>query len=175
MNYYQSYAWCCSLGMLPLTVDNDTEFSCIEKLNISAIVILSFEFMNNKFLKSNQMIYNSTGHFTPVAAQWTVTTIALSFAQTLESSLIAIILDGKLIYLDKILCIKEATCRDNFNCNPGEEALCVELTPSNMTYVDAPLSSLLPVICEVMSALSLITIETHTRLFNRLQFDLRTK
>lgn len=36
MNYTDSYTWCCSLGMLPFTIDNDTEFACIEKLNIGA-------------------------------------------------------------------------------------------------------------------------------------------
>lgn len=44
----------------------------------------------------------------------------------------------------------EKYCRSKVDCNAGEDALCVLLTPSNMQYVDAPMSFSMHVICEVL-------------------------
>lgn len=54
--------------------------------------------------------------------------------------------------------------RSKLDCNAGEDALCVMLTPSDMQYVDAPMSASMRVICEVLLQLLHIIITTVAKL-----------
>lgn len=57
--------------------------------------------------------------------------------------------------------------RSKLDCNAGEDALCVMLTPSDMQYVDAPMSASMRVICEVT-----FTITTYYYAVAKLKFEI---